>query len=136
MSAQYDSRFSDKYSEYNKVLRTWFVAFGVGVPGTLLLNTDTRILVTESGSAEFLLLCLLGGTALQIFVTFLNKYVAWSNDLILDRKAGRNPSDPPAGPITKAIASLAEKIWIDFAIDVITGVLFMLALARLYAILI
>ena len=32
MTNQYSDHFDRAYAEYNKVLRTWFVAFGVGVP--------------------------------------------------------------------------------------------------------
>ena len=135
MAEQYDDRFARKYSEYNSVLRTWFVAFGVGVPGALLLNLDTKAALSASSSATLVISFLLGGTVFQIFIAFLNKYIAWANDLILHNDSSDEPDASIPGPFIKALADLTEKVWIDLVIDIVTGILFVVALINLYRIL-
>jgi len=136
MTEKYDDHFDKKYSEYNSVLRTWFVAFGVGVPGALLLNSDTKSIFENEPLASYAVSFLLLGTTLQIGSTLLNKYVAWCNDLILYRKHFGDESTKPVGQILTRIASLTERIWIDVLIDILTAVLFLSSLLMLYLILI
>lgn len=135
MAKKYDTRFTKKYSEYNRILRTWFVAFGVGVPGALLLNTDAKSILSESSSAPIVISFFLGGAALQIFIAFLNKYVAWCNDIISDRESSEEENEKEIGRFIHSLAKLTEEIWIDLLVDMLTGVLFMVALFKLYEIL-
>jgi len=136
MTEEYDDHFDKKYTEYNSVLRTWFVAFGVGVPGALLLNTDTKAIFENEPLASFAVSFLLVGTTLQIGSTLLNKYVAWCNDLILYRKHFGDENTKPVGKRQKQLASLTERIWIDVTVDILTAVLFISSLLLLYVILI
>jgi hypothetical protein len=136
MTDQYSDHFDKAYAEYNKVLRTWFVAFGVGVPGALLLSPDTKGIVAGAESGSLALVFLLAGSGLQILSALLNKYVAWCNDLILYRKHFPGDDPKPNPKSVERLASLTEVIWIDVSIDVVTSILYLWSLFLLYDLLI
>ena len=136
MTDQYSDHFDKAYAEYNKVLRTWFVAFGVGVPGALLLSPDTKTILSTAESGNLAIVLLLTGSGVQIFSAFLNKYIAWCNDLILYRKHFPGDTDRPIGSFVTGLASLTERIWIDILVDVVTIVFYLTSLSFLYDLLI
>jgi hypothetical protein len=65
------------YAEYNKLLRTWFVTFGVG-GAALLLTNDT--IATKLATRELLrpvVLSLFVGSAAQVLLALINKTANW-----------------------------------------------------------
>ena len=136
MTDQYSDHFDRAYAEYNRVLRNWFVAFGVGVPGALLLSPETKAILADAESGSLAMIFLLAGSGLQILLALFNKYVAWSNDLIEYRKFYPRESARPIGKFVSSLASLTERIWIDIVIDVVTTFLFLVSLFLLYDLLI
>lgn len=128
------ARFAATYAEYNKVLRTWFVAFGVGAPGSLLLSEDARSLLRDSACPKFTLLALTFGVATQIGIAVLNKYVAWCNVHIelkrddMDNLKNTDSILKHKYPFIYRIADLTESIWIDLIVDVITAAVFAFAI--------
>lgn len=126
------ARFSATYSDYNKTLRTWFVAFGIGVPGALLLDQDARNLLFESCNANYIIYSLLIGTVIQIVIAFLNKYIAWCNEYIRSNDESEKEDRVEISLLIENVAALTEKIWIDAIADVITGLLFIVAIINLY----
>ena len=65
------------YSEYNKVLRAWVVAFGIGVPATFLINSDlVKYISHETGNPRIFYIFLLGACA-QVVMAFINKTINW-----------------------------------------------------------
>ena len=135
MAKKYDSRFAEKYSDYNRELRTWFVAFGVGVPGALILGRDGSSTITDAPETSLVVGLLLMGTCLQIFVALLNKYVAWCNDLRSHIKSAPKQKRKKLNPVIREIAKLTRSIWIDAVIDGLTAIFFVFALILLYGIL-
>jgi len=126
------ARFNTTYADYNKVLRTWFVAFGIGVPAALLLDKDARELLHTSCSTELIIYSLVIGTAIQIFLAFLNKYIAWCNSYIILNDESEEKDKVEVNELIEWIANLTEKIWIDVVGDIVTIVLFGIAILSLY----
>lgn len=65
------------YVEYNKLLRSWFVSFGIGGPVLLLLNPGLLVTLKEDGLAFAVVGLFLAGCTFQIVIAMLNKTVAW-----------------------------------------------------------
>jgi hypothetical protein len=65
------------YMEYNKVLRSWFVAFGIGGPALLLVNTHIATSLKNGGCLRYVALLLLSGVAAQVAGALLNKHINW-----------------------------------------------------------
>jgi hypothetical protein len=65
------------YLEYNKVLRTWFVAFGVGGPALFLVNEKIAERLAKSGLLREVAALFLLGAAAQIIGALLNKISNW-----------------------------------------------------------
>ncbi len=68
----------DAYADYNKILRAWFVAFGIGVPATFLINKDLfRYLAPQKGGDPYIFIFFLIGVASQVLMAFINKIINW-----------------------------------------------------------
>jgi len=67
----------DKYTEYNKVLRAWFVAFGVGGPALFLVSDAVRNRLIDTGEMRTVVILFLLGATIQIVIAFINKIINW-----------------------------------------------------------
>lgn len=65
------------YGEYSKVLRTWFVAYGIGGPVLLLTNETLATSIKTSGQGKALAGLFLSGVGLQVVLAALNKFSMW-----------------------------------------------------------
>ncbi len=65
------------YLEYNRVLRSWFVAFGVGGPALFLVNPDLAKRLADSGHLPFIAGLFLGGAGSQVVSAVFNKISNW-----------------------------------------------------------
>ena len=114
------------YQEYNKALRTWFVAFGIGGP-VLLLTRDSMLLKL---STKMLLkpvaLLFILGAAVQIFIALINKIECWYcyyadvNEEYSKTKFGR------------FMIWLDNQFWIDILCDIITIVSYLIAIILIF----
>jgi len=102
------------YLEYNKVLRAWFVAFGIGGPAFFLINEHIAHRLAELGELNRVATLFLVGAASQILGAFLNKVVNWY--VYMSETAGANTTQWKY----KAADWLLKQFWIDMAIDVLT----------------
>jgi len=111
----------DAYVEYNKILRTWFVAFGVGGPALFLVQGSIAERLVKAGELRFVATLFLLGAASQVLGAFINKlanwYVYWSVE---------NPGNPTHWKY-RASEWLVEQFWIDILLDAITIVSFTIA---------
>lgn len=102
------------YSEYNKTLRAWFVAFGIGGPALFLTNADLAKQLGQSGSLKSVSALFLLGVGSQVIGAWINKAANWyvyygaTNDLF--RKKWRYT----------AALWLLRQFWIDLALDITT----------------
>lgn len=67
-----------QYAEYNKLLRTWFVGFGIAVPIFFFSNGHIYCLWRHSLHSECMAKLFLFGVAFQVLSSFINKIVTWS----------------------------------------------------------
>jgi hypothetical protein len=65
------------YLEYNRVLRTWFVAFGVGGPALFLVNDKIAGRLVEARQLRLVVILFLGGALAQVLGALLNKIANW-----------------------------------------------------------
>lgn len=65
------------YAEYNKTLRTWFVAFGVGGPALFLVYDKLADALVKAGQLRLVVLLFLTGATAQVLGAFLNKVANW-----------------------------------------------------------
>lgn len=65
------------YSEYNKTLRAWLVAYGIGGPVLLLTNEKISTKFSSAPNKKFIVYLFLAGVACQVLLAFLNKWCAW-----------------------------------------------------------
>jgi hypothetical protein len=114
------------YEEHSKTLRTWLVAYGVGVPVVLLSNDRIWTAVTQAGLARSIGALFLSGVALQVFLAALNKSVMWACYY-----AEANPGLRKRRRFRVA-DWFSEQFLIDFAVDVATLVLFAVATLRTF----
>ncbi|HSQ77716.1 MAG TPA: hypothetical protein VLN91_02385 [Nitrospirota bacterium] len=118
------------YADYNKILRAWFVAFGVGAPAAFLVNKDlVRFLSVQKGDPSIFILFLIGAAS-QILMAFINKIINWcayyKMDTFPDRKP-RNFWEHAADIFSKA----SDWFLIDVVSDLITMICFCYAMKKL-----
>lgn len=114
-------QYLDAYGEHSKVIRTWFVAYGIGAPVLLLTDKELAPAVRASGEARGIALWFLVAVALQVLLAALNKFAMWGlyygtvTPRFQDRRAYR-------------IAFwFSERILIDLLVDVATLICFGIA---------
>jgi len=120
--------YFESYAEYNRILRSWFVAFGIGGLAMFLVEDKLRDSLIHSGDASTIVALFLAGVALQIFIAGLNKYANWycyageSDPAFRRRRAYR------------VWSGIAREFIVDVVIDVATVVCFFTAIAELFLI--
>lgn len=65
------------YLEYNRVLRAWFVAFGIGGPALFLINDTIASRLAREGLLSRVATLFLVGAAAQVLAAFMNKVSNW-----------------------------------------------------------
>jgi hypothetical protein len=65
------------YFEYNRILRTWFVGFGIGGPAIFLINEKVGARLAEAHLLKWVVMLFLCGAAAQILGAFFNKVANW-----------------------------------------------------------
>ncbi len=111
----------EAYLEYNRVLRTWFVAFGVGGPALFLINSEIANRLAASGQLRLVVALFLIGAIFQVLGGLLNKIVNWYVYVgTVDKKMN--------GSRRQRFAEwVMSQFWIDIWIDLITTVSFGIA---------
>lgn len=72
-----ESGFYEPYSEFAKNLRTWLIAYGIGVPALFLSSDKCWERVAASGQMRSLGIIFLSGVALQVFLALFFKALMW-----------------------------------------------------------
>lgn len=65
------------YLEYNKILRSWFVAFGVGGPALFMINPRIGTELAENGELSYVSGLFLAGAGCQVSGALINKIGNW-----------------------------------------------------------
>ena len=102
------------YADYNKVLRTWFVAFGIAGPALFLTNKTVADRLAEVHSLRLVAMLFLVGVGLQVGGAFINKV---ANFYVHAKYNQLNVTVTPVHAIAEWVAG---QFWIDIAFDVAT----------------
>ena len=117
------------YNEYNKVLRTWFVGFGIGGPAFFLINQAIGQRLADSGQITLVSSMFLLGSGSQVIGALINKICNWyvyrgaNDDEFRKRKRYRFSH------------WLVHQFWIDIILDLVTVTAFGIAVWHLLAVL-
>ena len=108
----------ETYLEYNRVLRTRFVAFGVGGPALFLVNDTLAQRLVADGKLRLVVLLFLIGAGAQVVGALLNKFANWYvYSSALD-------AENPNRWVYRTAEWLAGQFWIDAVLDVLTIAVF------------
>lgn len=102
------------YSDYNKLLRTWMVAYGVGGPIILATNDTIHYVFSWYKYANIIVWLFLVGVLFQVIVAFINKWAAWQIYV------GEYDGDHQASRLFKIWDWINDQQWIDFSADLIS----------------
>jgi hypothetical protein len=102
------------YLEYNKVLRTWFVAFGVGGPALFLVNDKIAQQLAKANLLREIAALFLLGAAAQIIGALFNKISNWYVYMGGYQARVRETWQ------YKGSVWFTEAFWFDIVVDVIT----------------
>jgi hypothetical protein len=99
------------YAEYNKILRTWFVAFGVGGPALFLVNDKLSHALVQASQLRLVVVLFLAGATAQVLGAFLNKVANWyMYQSMVDDKAD--------GTLTHKVSEyFVNAFWPDILLD-------------------
>ena len=113
------------YLEYNKVLRTWFVTFGVGGPALFLVNDKIAERLVKGGMLKEVAILFLAGATAQIIGALLNKITNWYVYMSAYEANFRGTWQH------KFSEWFTHAFWFDIAVDVITIICFGVAAWRI-----
>lgn len=106
----------DAYGYCTNILRAWFGAYSIGVPALILSTDKLRQMILASGWSKQILGCFAGAIALQVFLTFINKYTQYG---VYERYG----TSPTKNWFTKGSETVSDWILVDFSADVGTIIL-------------
>lgn len=102
------------YLEYNKILRSWFVAFGVGGPALFMINPQIGKRLADTGELRFVSAMFLAGAGCLVFGAVINKISNWYV------YRGANDSRYQNKQRYKFCRWLVHQFWLDVALDCAT----------------
>ena len=109
------------YADYARTLRAWLVAYGIGAPVIFLGNEKMWDVLRKSGKAGSIGPLFLVGVALQVVITFLNKFSMWA------LYYGEIEASVKNRWYYKAADWFSDKIIIDIVVDLATITILTLA---------
>jgi len=118
--------YFESYAEYNRILRSWFVAFGVGGMALFLVQSPVREALLASGQTRTVVILFLVGVIAQIVVAFLNKYANWHCYYGED-----NPTYQHSR-VYRFWSHISSQFWIDIILDILTVGCFLAAIGMLF----
>jgi len=103
--------FNQRAADTSKTLRTWLVAYGIGLPVLVLTKKEVADVVRASGDAELITFLFLSGVELQVFNLFYIKWLSWLRaELLLDEANSHKKLYQWADKLHKAF-------WTDVVVD-------------------
>jgi len=113
-SENYKKEYLESYRGYNQILRSWFVAFGIGGPIIFLTNDALYVDFLKLDDKGCIVALFFVGLFAQILVSFLNKIANWY--IYSDEKWEPDMNEPPPG----FWSCFIKHFWIDISADVLT----------------
>jgi hypothetical protein len=116
-----ESGFYEPYVHFARLLRTWLVGYGIGVPVILLSQQDVSRKVLESGEGQTITLLFLSGVCVQVFAAFIYKYAMgyiYAKEIgLIDKESIR----------FHLAAFISEAYWLEILFDIVTVISFVCA---------
>jgi hypothetical protein len=106
----------DAYGYCTNILRAWFGAYSIGVPALILSTDKLRQSILACGLSKQILGCFAGAIALQVLLTFINKYTQYG---VYERYGTSHTKNW----FTKGSETVSDWILVDFSADVGTIIL-------------
>lgn len=116
--------FFKAYDDGARILRAWFIAYGVGAPVLFLTREDVTDKITQSGRGMTIVVLFLMGVLFQVVIAAINKWANW----YLYAYSEDKPEDRPW--IYAVAAWISDKFVIDVACDLASLVAFTWATAE------
>jgi len=120
--------FGEGFSGYEKSLRTWFVAYGIGGLVVFLTQPWLRGKLVDDANSKWIAIFFLSGVAIQVLESILYKAITWYPYY---RELENNPCDRRKYRISKWVH---KNYWIDFILDLLTLMAFAIATILAYPI--
>jgi len=114
------SHFKEPYRDFAKALRTWLIAYGVGVPVLVASQPSLASAVTHSGFGQTVGLFFLGGVAIQIAEALLYKTIMWY------LYAGEIDISTRSRKRYKFADWVSMQYWLEFCLDASTLTMFVI----------
>ena len=107
--------YHSAYSEGAKMLRAWFIAYGVGGPVLFLTQEGISLKILESGRAAFVVYLFLAGVSFQVVIALINKWVNWFLYAYADPSEKKSWIQKTFYEVADVIS---EQFWLDILADV------------------
>lgn len=102
------------YLEYNRILRSWFVAFGIGGPALFLIEEQIWQRLIENGELRQVSAAFIVGAAAQVMGAVINKIANWYVYLGATDAAFRTKRR------CRVCGWLVRQFWVDMVLDALT----------------
>jgi hypothetical protein len=121
--------YGGAFDRYEKMLRTWFVAYGIGGPFLFLTQASLREKLVAAPNSWLIGILFLIGVASQVFESILYKMTTWY------QYRGEVKNDIKSRRMYKFSKWIEDNYWIDMVFDLSTLTLFFLATLKVFPIL-
>jgi hypothetical protein len=113
--------YGDAFSEYEKTLRTWFIAYGIGGPVLFLTQPYLRAKLVADHNARCIAVFFLLGILCQVIESILYKAITWYPYY----RIIENISSAEGNKWYYKVSDYVHKhYWIDFVFDILTFAVF------------
>ena len=120
--------YGEAFDRYEKMLRTWFVAYGIGGPVLFLTQDTLRKAFVAAPNARMIGALFLLGLLAQVVESFLYKICMWH---LYFHEAEKDKKYPLMYKYSKKVE---DNYWIDIFFDLFTIVMFTIATFKVFPI--
>jgi hypothetical protein len=120
--------YGEAFDRYEKMLRTWFVAYGIGGPILFMTQASLRTRLVAAPTGECIGILFLVGVASQVVESILYKMTTWY------QYRGEVKNDIKSGRMYKFSKWVEDNYWIDMSLDLLTFALFLIATIKVFPI--
>ena len=113
--------YGEAFDRYEKMLRTWFVAYGIGGPILFMTQETLRKALVAAPNGRCIGKLFLAGLAVQVLESFLYKMCMWH---LYYHEAEKDNRCRPLYVVSKWVE---RNCWIDIILDLSTIILFTIA---------
>jgi hypothetical protein len=124
-----EDMYGESFTRYENMLRTWFVAYGIGGPVLFMTQDSLRRALAASPNARLIVIFFLSGLLVEVLENFLYKMCMW----YLYREAAKENNSPRMYTFSKWVEN---HNFIDIMFDLLTIAFFTAATIKVFPIII